>query len=131
MKRLFFIVLGVLLLDTPVLASKIKCAGEIVLRPGSFPGVITRPEINPLNNPDNPFYLLASDSELMLMSINVSSNVSVCIVSSEGIVFSQTEAMTPGQRWYIAVDEWQDGEYTLYIYYNRQVLVGEFEMENY
>lgn len=131
MKRLFFIVLGVLLLETPVLASKIKYTGEIVLRQEGFSGLIIQPSIDPLYNPDDPFYLLASDSELILMSINVSANVSVCIVCSEGVVFSQTEAMTPGQRWYIAVDEWQDGEYTLYIYYNRQVLVGEFEMENY
>lgn len=126
MKKLFFLLSFVTLAFSSTVAGSISRTGLIMLQP--FSQVSYRPNIRPFSDPQPAFTLFATEDQLILTSETVNSDVQLWIVSTDGIVFSTTETMTIGSEIMIDVEDLPEGDYTLYINNNGEILYAQFEI---
>lgn len=126
MKKLFFLLSFVTLAFSSTVAGSISRIGMIVLNP--IRQVRPIPDIKPFSLTDEPFSLFATEDQLILTSETVNSDVQLWIVGADGIVFSATETMTIGSEIMIDVENFVEGNYTLYINNNGEILFAQFEI---
>lgn len=126
MKKLFFLLSFVTLAFTSAFAGSISRTGLITLRP--IFGASIHPSITPFSDPQPTFTLFATEDQLILTSETVNSDVQLWIVGADGIVFSATETMTIGSEIMIDVENLTEGNYTLYINNNGEILFAQFEV---
>lgn len=113
MKKLFFLLSFVTIISSSAFAGAISRPGLIALKPVCR--IIPIPDLRPLSLTDDPFTLFATESQLILTSETVNSNVSLWIVDNIGTVYSASETMSIGSEIIIDVENLNAGSYTLYI----------------
>lgn len=126
MKKSLFLLFAFSVLFCSAQAGVIRNPGRINLRIISI--VDTRPTIKPFMDPVDPFELYADDDELILSAESASGEVSITIIGQSGVVYSATEVMTIGSETSISVASLPAGAYTIYIYNNGALYVGQFEI---
>ena len=126
MKKLFFLLSFMTLAFSSTFAGSISRTGLIMLRP--IREVVSVPNIRPFSDPQPSFTLFALEDQLILTSETVNSDVQLWIVGADGIVFSTTETMTIGSEIMIDVEDLPEGDYTLYINNNGEILYAQFEI---